>query len=226
MLGIKLKPVSVPGSQSGPRMKNRRSSSDAKEHILQTAEEALIDVGLKGLKLKALADRAKMRHTNIIYHFGSIEDVHKALMTRLIGRMTGQVIQIVQKPAGQDFEDRAAIRASIMDIMFEIHSQPYMASLIAWKISNNPQNPIEEIEFIVESFITVVSKKLEDWGLVEQAKRENVLTAIHMGLSVVLGRMLLISLLPESQKSVEIDDALKKWIVNSLTKMTEADQNA
>lgn len=225
MLGIKFKPVSVPRSQSGPRMKNRRSSSDAKEHILQTAEEALIDVGLKGLKLKALADRAKMRYPNIIYHFGSIEGVRKALMSRLIGRMTSQVIQIIQKPDGQDFEDRATIRSSIMDIMFEIHSQPYMVSLIAWKISNNPNNPIEEIELIVESLITIVSKKLEGWGLVEQAKRENVLTAIHMGLSVVLGRMLLISLLPESLKSVEIDDALKKWIVNSIAEMTEPDQN-
>lgn len=201
-------------------MKSRRNSTDAKEYILNVAEQSLIENGVNGLKISQLAERAHMRHANIIYHFGSIEGVRKALMARLISRNISEIMDIAKEVEDKSIEEALSIPAEMVERLFDQFSKPYMLALFGWKLSHSPGEPIQEMEMMIEGFVHLTSTKLTELGQVKQARRENILTIIHMGLSVCIGSMFLNSILTKSQTSPEINKKIKSWVIQSVTDMS------
>lgn len=206
-------------------MKTRRSSSDAKDFILDIAEEALIEVGVKGLKISHLAKLGDMRHSNIIYHFGSIEGVRTALMNRLIGRHVSEIMNIVKEVNHTKPEPASAITTLIISRIFKMYSEPYMPALIGWKLSNSSGEPIHEVEIMIEGFIQVTSSKLMELGQIAQSKRENVLTIVTMVLSVCIGNMFINSLWSKNLTSPEINKSLEEWVTKTVIKMSTGENN-
>lgn len=204
-------------------MQSRRKSSDAKEFILDVAEEALIEVGVDGLKIGGLAERASMRHSNLIYHFGSIQGLRTELMNRLIGRYVSEVVDIVQEVNGKENDDTIVTTNLIIERIFKMYSEPYMPALIGWKLSRSSEEPFQQVEIMVEGFIKVTSAKLSELGRIEQSSRENILKVIHMVLSVCIGNMFLNSLWSKNLTGKTNDEFLKSWVVESVTAMIEKD---
>lgn len=201
-------------------MKTRRKSADSKDFILDVAEKTLIEVGLSGLKISVIAERANMRHSNIIYHFGSIEDVRTELMKRLIGRHVSDIMNIVQEVGNKNSEEITAVPAIVIKRLFAMYSDPYLPALLGWRLSSSPGKPNQEIEMMVEGFIQITSTNLTELNLVEQAKRDNILTIVHMALSVCIGNMFLKSMWSDNITSQAIDASLEAWVTKTVTEMT------
>ena len=74
--------MSIINSSAPKRL--RRSSEASRENILAAAEAILKAEGPQNLKLVEVAKAAGVVNATVIHHFGSIGELQKALMTRMI----------------------------------------------------------------------------------------------------------------------------------------------
>jgi AcrR family transcriptional regulator len=127
---------------SKPKLTPRRrlTAAGAKDVILDAAEAILNAHGPQGLKLADIAKAAKVTNGNVLHHFRSIEGVHNALMTRLVGRLIERVLKITQSPWTEDQRMTMAIRE-----MFEAFEDKSVSRLAAWLVMSDRTNELEEM---------------------------------------------------------------------------------
>ena len=82
--------MSITKKSSVPR-RTRRSPEAARDNILAAAQALLLEKGPQALKLTDVAARAGIAHATVLHHFGTIADVHTALMERMIRDLVGQI---------------------------------------------------------------------------------------------------------------------------------------
>jgi AcrR family transcriptional regulator len=137
--------------KSAPR--RRLTADGAKEVILDAAEELLNALGPQALKLADIAKTAKVTNGNVLHHFGSIEGVHDALMTRLVNRLVAKAIKITQSPWTED--QRMTMAISEMFAAFEDKSA---ARLAAWLVMTDRTRKLDEIREAIERILTEVAQ--------------------------------------------------------------------
>jgi len=80
---------------------HKRKTDDAKNYISDVAESTLVDEGVDGSKIKNLANRAKMRHSNILCHCGSIVGVHSSLIVSILDKLGLELKEILNEMIGR-----------------------------------------------------------------------------------------------------------------------------
>ena len=110
-----------------PQPRTRRSAEAAKENILAAAEKILLDEGPQHLKLVEVAQAAGVAHATVLHHFGSIDEVQRALMTRMIRALVDRIIAVARERA----DPGEATMAGISD-MFDTFENRGVARLAAW----------------------------------------------------------------------------------------------
>lgn len=78
------------------RRRTRRSADEARERILEAAEHHLIAAGPDGLKLTELARELGLTHPAILHHFGSREDLVRAVLERAYGRLRDDILDAIE----------------------------------------------------------------------------------------------------------------------------------
>ena len=77
--------------------KTHKSPEQARDAILDAAEELMVEVGPAGLRISAVAKKAGMAHPNIIHHFGSRDGLVNALADRVGERATARITQAIKQ---------------------------------------------------------------------------------------------------------------------------------
>mgnify|MGYP003331998183 CR=1 FL=1 len=107
--------MSITKKSSIPR-RTRRSPEAARDNILAAAQALLLEKGPQALKLTDVAARAGIAHATVLHHFGTIADVHTALMERMIRDLVGQIQAAHAKSGkgGVEDEKRPATGAPLL----------------------------------------------------------------------------------------------------------------
>ena len=105
--------------------RKRRTAEEAKAEILEAAESRLRDHGLDGLTVVEVAKACDMSHATVIHHFGSTEEMRRALVNRMTGRLLRDVLATMStKPA--------PTAPQMLNDLFTTLSRGGHAKLLAW----------------------------------------------------------------------------------------------
>jgi AcrR family transcriptional regulator len=113
--------------KTGKLRRIRRAPEDARANILAAAEKLLVEDGPLALKLADVAKAAGVANASVIHHFGSIDDLHAALMDRMVQQLIASVLAI-----GDDASDRLMKHEAVVAALFDVFETRGAARLAAW----------------------------------------------------------------------------------------------
>jgi AcrR family transcriptional regulator len=112
---------------STPTARIRRSPEAARDNILAAAEAILVEAGPQNLKLAEVARAAGVANASVLHHFGSIDGLQTALMTRMIEQLVARVLAISEQT-----NDPGAMAGASTAALFDAFEQRGVARLAAW----------------------------------------------------------------------------------------------
>lgn len=77
------------------KVRVRRSPEEAKQLFLSCAESLLVDVGLSGVQMRAVARRAGVTDAAIAHHFGNRDGLLSELMDHVVARVRQAIYSLV-----------------------------------------------------------------------------------------------------------------------------------
>lgn len=107
--------------------RRRLSAEDARERILEAAERKLGEVGPEGLRLTELAAELSISHPAILHHFGSREELVRAVVVRAMSRFNERLVAALEG-------GRGAGREALLDMIAEFYGSAGNARLLAWLV--------------------------------------------------------------------------------------------
>jgi AcrR family transcriptional regulator len=116
-------------SATPPR--RRLSAEDARERILAAAERKLTEVGPEGLRLTELAAELSISHPAILHHFGSREDLVRAVVARAMSRFNERLVEALQ---GGARVEAGRGREALLDMIADFYGSAGNARMIAWLV--------------------------------------------------------------------------------------------
>lgn len=119
----------------------RRSSEEARRHILSAAETVLLEQGHGGLNLLAIAKQAGMAHSTLLHHFGDIESLKLALVARVQQIVLREVLEKLQPRHGEEFDIN-----DLVGFVFERISDSGYARLFAWLVASKPDASLWDMQ--------------------------------------------------------------------------------
>lgn len=89
-----------------PKPRRRLDAQTARQLILDAAEKRLVVVGPAGIRLQEVAADAGVSHPTVLHHFGSREQLVKAVIVRSVEQINTSLIEALQR-AQSDSDDLA-----------------------------------------------------------------------------------------------------------------------
>jgi len=111
-------------------MRTRRRPEDAKAHILDIAEQLFASRGRDALTLKEIAAEAGITHSNILHHFGSRGELHKALASQMIRRLVNDIITRLIAAREQSSSDDP----EVLHLLYDTLVDQGHARMLIWQI--------------------------------------------------------------------------------------------
>lgn len=136
--------------------RRRRSPETARDEILDAAENILLEQGPADLKFQEIATTAKIAKSTAHHHFGSLEEIHKALVNRVLHRLTRDLSEALSQ---DDSSPEQNIEQALQAVYAIIASERY-AKILAWIILSTET---AKLAYLVEPLDTIrqlVSDKL------------------------------------------------------------------
>ena len=94
-------------AKAGPR--RRLDAAAARALILDATEKRLVGVGPAGIRLQEVAADAGVSHSTVLHHFGSREQLVKAVIARSLAAMNASLITAMNAAAGDDAQVEAML---------------------------------------------------------------------------------------------------------------------
>jgi AcrR family transcriptional regulator len=103
--------VARSSASSVTRNKPRRrlDSAAARELILDATEKRLIAAGPAGIRLQEVAADAGVSHPTVLHHFGSREQLVKAVVLRSIQAISADLVEAIAKSTGEGADMEAVV---------------------------------------------------------------------------------------------------------------------
>lgn len=114
-----------PKASAAPR--RRRSAEDAKRAILDAAEARFAARGPASIRLQEIAADVGVSHPAILHHFGSREDLMRAVVDRAFGSLREDVLAALTSSEPTEVDV-----AMLIEHVFEILGAHGQARLMAW----------------------------------------------------------------------------------------------
>ena len=157
----------------------RRSPEAARDNILAAAEAILVATGPQHLKLAEVAKAAGVANASVLHHFGSIDGVQTALMTRMIEQLVARIVAIsdTTRDATRMAEDSTAA-------LFDAFESRGVARLAAWLELTGESR---RLTLVREAVRTVVAVREKQQSFPAAALLEDfILTGVTLALGVGL----------------------------------------
>lgn len=158
-----------------PRARLRRTSEGAQENILAAAEKILVESGPQNLKLVEVARRAGVVNATVLHHFGSIDGVQAALMTRMIADLVSRVLAITNQVT-----DPAAFAAQCTEALFDAFEAKPVARLAAWLELTGESRRLTTVREAVRSVLS--TRMVEQTGMPVAVVEDFILLCLSMAL--------------------------------------------
>ena len=107
--------------------RRRRSAEDAKREILDAAEARFAALGPAGIRLQEIARDVGVSHPAILHHFGSREDLMRAVVERAFRALREELLTTLAVPDPSEIDVPALIER-----VFETLGGHGQARLMAW----------------------------------------------------------------------------------------------
>lgn len=179
-------------SSSPPRARLRRTSEGAQDNILSAAEKILVESGPQNLKLVEVARRAGVVNATVLHHFGSIDGVQAALMTRMIAGLVSRILAITDRVT-----DPAAFATQSTEALFDAFEAKPVARLAAWLELTGESRRLTTVREAVRSVLS--TRMVEQTGMPISVVEDFTLLCLSMALGAGLFGGTLGSLLGRSE---------------------------
>jgi AcrR family transcriptional regulator len=181
-------------SSLAPRVRLRRTSEGAQDNILAAAEKILVESGPQNLKLVEVARRAGVVNATVLHHFGSIDGVQAALMTRMIADLVSRILAVTDQVS-----EPAAFATQSTEALFDAFEAKPVARLAAWLELTGESRRLTTVREAVRSVLS--TQMVEQTGLPVSVVEDFILLCLSMALGAGLFGATLGSLLgrPESR---------------------------
>jgi len=124
----------------------RRSPAEAREAILAAARARLLRLGLEGLKIADVARDAGMSHATLLHHFGSSDEMRRALVERMANALLAEFIGLLDSG-----EPDVSTLGELFTRLFTGLSDNRHAQLFAWFALTSLDRPDELANAAVET---------------------------------------------------------------------------
>ncbi len=136
----------APVRKKAPTKRIRRSPIEAREAILAAARARLLRYGLEGLKITDVAREAGMSHATLLHHFGSTDEMRRALVERMANALLAEFIGLLDAGAPD-----ASRLGELFTRLFTGLSDNRHAQLFAWFALTALDRPDELANAAVET---------------------------------------------------------------------------
>lgn len=146
------------GKASRAARPETRIQREKREQILEAALEVFSTHGFRGSTIDQIAEAASMSKPNLLYYFGRKEDIHKALIERLLDTWLDPLRAI--DPAGEPLSE---IRAYIRRKLEMARDYPRESRLFANEILQGAPRIIDLLEGELKDLVDEKSVILRRW---------------------------------------------------------------
>jgi AcrR family transcriptional regulator len=179
-------------SSSPPKARLRRTSEGAQDNILAAAEKILVESGPQNLKLVEVARRAGVVNATVLHHFGSIDGVQAALMTRMIADLVSRILAVTDQVT-----DPAAFATQSTEALFDAFEAKPVARLAAWLELTGESRRLTTVREAVRSVLS--TRMVEQTGMPVAVVEDFILLCLSMAIGAGLFGATLGSLLGRSE---------------------------
>ncbi|QNE30883.1 TetR family transcriptional regulator [Sphingomonas sp. NBWT7] len=158
-------------------LRRRLSPEESRAAALEAARELLIEVGPQAVTLKAVGARIGRTHANLLHHFGSAEELQKALIAHLAGHIVGTIKQAVIR--SREREDPA----EVVDLTFDAFGRNGAGALASWMILSGNENALDPILTAIHDLVDELAQDQTATGM---PIREETLQLVLMALGDAL----------------------------------------
>ncbi len=184
--------------------RQRRTPEEARNLLLDTAEQRLAEMGLEGLNVAGVAKAAGMSHATLLHHFGSAAGMRAALVERMGERLVREAMQAIEKGGEVD---------AVVRDLFAVLSAGGHAKVLAWQ-AIDPDYSAETSADRRAQFEALIQASASQFPGADLPSMRNVFTlviAAAIGLGVA-GPSLLQLLGMDEQARAGFPDWLAGWV--------------
>ena len=139
--------------------RRRMSPEQSRDAALEAARALLIESGPQAVTLKAVASRIGRTHANLLHHFGSAEDLQKALIGRMAGAITTTIREAVLRArAGDQGPDE------VVNLTFDAFDTGGAGALASWMILSGNENALDPILTAIHDLVDELAEGHADKG--------------------------------------------------------------
>lgn len=160
-------------------MRKRLSPQESRSQALAAARDLLREDGVQAITLKAVAGRIGRTHANLLHHFGSVADLHRALADQIAHEVAAQITGAI----GQMRRGEKRMR-DVVEGMFDAFIEQRVGELIAWVVLTRQRESLAPVMDAIAEVIRDI-RSPEDKRPLDQATLGLVLFAIGDSLAGV-----------------------------------------
>ena len=164
--------------------KTHKSPEQARDAILDAAEELMVEVGPAGLRISAVAKKAGMAHPNIIHHFGSRDGLVNALADRVGERATTRITQAIKQATEAKPEDLVDAMTHVLDTSYPGDE----GKAAVWLHLSGAESSLRQNMQSIVELSHSLRQKLDDHASLENTNRLVMLVTLALVGEVVSGQ--------------------------------------
>jgi AcrR family transcriptional regulator len=131
------------------QIRKRLSPQESRALAVAAARELLRDEGVAAVTLKSVAAKIGRTHANLLHHFGSVADLHRALAEDIAATVSASISEAIGKRRRGEASER-----DVVDAMFDAFRTERVGELIGW-IALTRQR--EALQPVVETIRAIVA---------------------------------------------------------------------
>jgi AcrR family transcriptional regulator len=133
--------------------RRRLSPEESRDNALEAARALLIESGPQAVTLKAVAARIGRTHANVLHHFGSAEELQRALMARLADSIVATIGDAVGRAHATDHDPR-----EVVDLTFDAFGREGAGALASWMILSGNEDALDPILIAIRRLVDQLAR--------------------------------------------------------------------
>jgi AcrR family transcriptional regulator len=156
----------------GLRIGKRLSPDESRAAALAAARDLLRREGVSAITLKAVAARMGRTHANLLHHFGSVAELHRALAEEIARGVAASITGSI----GRMRRGEVRLR-DVIEEMFDAFIEENVGELMAWVVLTRQREALEPVVAAIAQVVRDISEPGDERPL-DQATLGLVLLAI------------------------------------------------
>ena len=153
-------------------VRKRLSPQESRAQALSAARDLLREEGVQAITLKSVAARIGRTHANLLHHFGSVADLHRALADQIAHEVAAQITGSI----GQMRRGEKRMR-DVVEGMFDAFIEQRVGELMAWVVLTRQRDALAPVMDAISEVIVDIREPGDERPL-DQATLGLVLFAI------------------------------------------------